>query len=92
MQSYQLKSIGGSDEEKCTKKFLAALFSDDLLMNYTWFGTRDKGPFKDYKVHSLIKDCVKEHYENLTDDNYQKYVQDHLKFAFSRVEKRYLPN
>lgn len=89
-QEKRLISFGGSSSRKCLYEIMRHLFADDLLMNYTWNGTADEITFKNLKINDVMKKCVRVRFPNYTDEEFKKDVQEHLKHACTRIERRYL--
>lgn len=82
-------SFGGKTSRICCYEIMKHLFSDDVLMNYTWGGTAEKVPFKQYKINDVIKKCVRVHFPEYTDAQYKEDTKEHLKHAPTRVIRRY---
>lgn len=61
------------------------LFTDQVLENYTWRGTADKGPFKSLKaLNHLILRSVRDRCPSTARDEYKDYMIQWLKHARTR--------
>lgn len=81
-----MQQIGGKDKKNCTINILKYLFKDEVLQQFTFGGTKEKGTFKNFiEINNLIKMANRKQFENYTDEEHKIYMQDYLKQAKFRI-------
>lgn len=65
---------------KTIRAITKALFSDHLLVQYSWIGTSNKGKFSGFKhIHDTLTAVVRYKFENYTDDAHASFFKVYLK-------------
>lgn len=65
------------------------LFSDHLLMHFSWTGTANKAPFSSLKnIHDTLTTVVRYKFEDYTDHAHASFFKEFLKQAKFRIKHR----
>ncbi|XP_017486555.1 PREDICTED: uncharacterized protein LOC108374999 [Rhagoletis zephyria] len=85
-----VQKIGGEEVPVFVRLALKQIVSDELAINLTWRGTSEKPSIQNFAVFSIIKDVCHSKFQNSTDYQINKIVQQHFLHARDRVLKRKL--
>jgi hypothetical protein len=84
----KLSKFGGTDAIKTARTIAKFLFSDEVLINYSWTGTATKKNFCSFlEIHLLITDVVRKISSKYTACDNANFFKEHLKHAKTRMPK-----
>ncbi|XP_075158015.1 uncharacterized protein LOC142231285 [Haematobia irritans] len=88
----ELKEIclrfGGEDLPGFLRKSFKAIVSDELAMQFSWRGTKEKENMQNLKVISVLRDLSHHKFPNTDDGKITHILQQYIVHAKDRVERR----
>lgn len=84
-----LYQVGGENARTACRKLAKSMFTDEILMEYSYEGAQSKKKFKEYKeIIEIIFLAVYNRFEEYTMEQHKSGISDHLRYASSRLKKR----
>lgn len=81
MQQTRLILFGGENPKKCLNMIMKYLFTDRVLMQYSWQGLYSKIAFKSMNVNGVIFESVRSHFPKYTYGEFIGDIQKYLKYV-----------
>lgn len=80
MQENRLKAIlGGYNPWKCLYAIMQFLFTDAVLISYSWNGVSGKKAFKTLNINLVIYQCVRAQFCSYSSEDFKRDMVQYLK-------------
>ncbi|XP_055853566.1 uncharacterized protein LOC129917196 [Episyrphus balteatus] len=84
----KLSTFGGLSASKTMRTISKCMFGDELLAQYSWYGTNSKKKFDSYKlIFEVVVEAVRERFPSFSDTEGASYMKTYLKQARFRQGK-----
>lgn len=81
-----MEKRGGADKFKNARSVMKQLFTDEILLPYSWKGTRDKQSFETLVgINNTIERAVNANFPEYKQYDHGIFMQDYLKFSKARI-------
>lgn len=89
LQILSIVQNGSDDEAGIVRKSVKFIFSDDVLLKYSWKGTAEKNSFSNLvNTKEVILDAIRTKYPNFERSVFEKRVKQWIRHAEERLRPK----